>query len=403
MTPTNNYPHSRLPVLDGLRSLSALWVLLGHAHLFAYGWDAHRQLLLRPLNVFLYLHLAVVVFLVLSGYCLFLSVYQHDEQNKIRLKHGILGFFKSRALRILPAYIAILVLILVVNFFVPIANWGRHAAGLTSTIPWEVLLTNFTLMQDFFPQYNSINGPFWSIALEWHLYFLFPLFVIILHRFGGVAFLVIACLMTWGITHVAAHPPELVSRLNMTILNPPYFLYLFVFGIFAAWLSFSTYLQSKVIRIALIVIGVGCSAYLINTVLQFGISDFKTAMLFLDQGRIVDPIFGALVALFLVWLNAQPTTQILRKSLERPYLTNIGTYSYSLYLVHIPILAVLHHVIRLPDNWTHLHFVLLVLIGGALSLSFASAFSRVFETRRWLNILKFGRESHSPALSPETK
>lgn len=393
MTSINTCPKSRLAFLDGLRALAALWVLLGHAHLFAYGWDSHKQALLRPLNIFLYLHLAVVVFLVLSGYCLYLSAFQRDDQNEIRLKHGVLGFFKGRALRILPPYIAILILILLVNFFVPIAQWGRHAAGLTSTIPWEVLLTNFTLMQDFFPQYNTINGPFWSIATEWHLYFLFPLFVILLRRLGGFAFLALACCLAWGVTYLSAHPPVFVSQLNMTILNPPYFLYLFIFGIFAGWLSHGGhhFLRSKSIRIALIFVALGCTTYLAKTIVQFPISDFKTAIEFLDQGSVFDPIFGALVALFLIWISIQPSSHILREVFEHKYLTDIGSYSYSLYLVHIPILAFLNHVIKLPDNWTHLHFILLVLIGGILSLSFAKAFSRTFETRRWLTFFKFGQ------------
>ena len=60
-------------------------------------------------------------------------------------------------------------------------------------------------------------------------------------------------------------------------------------------------------------------------------------------------------------------------------------------LVHIPILAIVNHLIEnlhLPNNLTHLHFALLVVIGGGISLSFAYYFSRLFETMKWLELIK---------------
>jgi len=87
----------RLDHLDGLRALAATWVMLGHCQLFAYGWTPHEGIA-RPLNILLYLHLPVDIFIVPSGFCLALPCVHRGEHLP-----GTLGdYFRARAARILP-------------------------------------------------------------------------------------------------------------------------------------------------------------------------------------------------------------------------------------------------------------------------------------------------------------
>lgn len=375
---------SRLPFLDGLRALAALWVVLGHCHLFAYGWNSHQSIWTKAINALLYLHLGVVVFLVLSGFCLTLPVLR----NQNRLSAGVLGFFKARASRILPPYFAILCLILLINFLIPLGTWGRHPIGLTPTISWEILAVNFSLMQDFYPQFNAINGPFWSIATEWHLYFFFPLLVFFLRKFGALIAFALSCILASAIVWIASHPPQFVSNLQMTIMTPSYFLYLFVFGMFAAWLAFGEgYLQRRrkqwLILLPLFAAALVWFVSLMNT---YTITDAASATRFAEQAQTIDIVFAVLVSIGLIWIAGRAPHSMVRRLLEGKALTKIGHFSYSLYLVHIPILAITNHLIEkmhLPTNLMHLHFAILVVFGTGLSLVFANIFCKIFESGLW--------------------
>ncbi len=390
----------RLPFLDGLRALCAIWVLIGHSHLFAYGWKSHQSVWTQAANVFLYLHLGVVVFLVLSGFCLILPVLRNGN----RLPMSISRFFKARALRILPPYYACLVLILLLNYVFPIVAWGRHPQGLTDTISWQALSVNFALLQDFFPQYANINGPFWSIAIEWHIYFLFPIVVAMLARFGGrgmlIGGLVFAAMINWS----AMHAPMWMDAIGVTILSPSYFFYLFVFGCFAGYLSFA--LESKYLELRngmLAVFAAIAFTWFVYLIRRYSIVDAKSAGVFFDHAKTIDMVFAVMVMVFLVFLASATTSKVRAKLLhllEFKPLVSIGHFSYSLYLVHIPILAVVHHqveLLQLPTNFEHLHFAFVALIGGACSLVFAWGFSRIFERKVWMSLLpfsafQFGRE-----------
>ncbi|MFZ6742462.1 acyltransferase family protein [Undibacterium sp. JH2W] len=377
-----------LPFLDGMRALAALWVMLGHAHLFAYGWLSHTNLLMKPWNVFLYLHLAVVVFLVLSGFCLALPV----VRNKLVLRQTYREFLQSRAMRILPPYFATLILILIINYFFPIATWARNSSGLTSSIPWQVLAVNFSLMQDFFPQSNTINGPFWSIATEWHLYMFFPALILILRRFGGLALLFVATAAAWGLVWVADHPPAFLFENQISILHPPYFCFLFGIGMFSAWLVFGQTTQERVRKRGLIfsLVGAVFIVYFLYLIQKFSIYDARSAGAFFDRARIIDTVFAVVVAVFLAWLARGTSRNWIRKFLELRVFTEIGKFSYSLYLVHIPIFAIIHHYIEemhLSLNLQHLHFILLSVCGTLATLAFAWGFARIFETRLWLDLL----------------
>jgi len=379
-----------LPFLDGMRALAALWVMLGHSHLFAYGWLNHSNALMRPLNVLLYLHLAVVVFLVLSGFCLALPV----VLNGLQLRVSYREFLKSRALRILPPYFATLILILIVNYFFPIATWARNASGLTSTISWQVLAVNFSLMQDFFPQLNTINGPFWSIATECHLYMFFPAIILLLRRFGASLLLVLATAIAWCLVWLSEHPPIFFHEHQISILHPPYFIFLFVMGIFAAWLVYGQHSQEKMKKRARIfsIIAALFFVYFLYLMEKFSIHDMKSAGAFFERIKVIDSSFAIVVAASLALLARSSSRNWIKRFLEQKLLTGLGKFSYSLYLVHIPIFAVVHHYIEemhLPTNLQHLHFILLSVAGTILTLGFAWGFAKIFETRLWLRALTY--------------
>lgn len=370
----------RLPFLDGLRAFAALWVVFGHSHLFVLGWERSGSLWGRPLDLLLYSHLGVNLFLVLSGFCLALPVVRNANQ----LSGSTAGYFKARAWRILPPYYAALLLLLLVNNFWPVAAWGRHAVMLTPTIPWQVMGVNLLLLQDVFPQLNQINGPFWSIATEWHLYFVFPALVWVLRRFGTRALLlcgaVASAILTWlGFAH-----PNVFSPL--AVPQPPYFIALFVMGAVTASYAFDPrYAESRqrLYRNGWLVGAVLCVP-LLALLWKYRIIDRVNVWGFNDHLYLIDPLSGAVAAAWLLGLCGLQPAHWLRRMLEARALVWIGGFSYSLYLTHVPILAILNHHLEdsgMVKTSPLTSFFLLALVGGALCLLFAWGFARLFERR----------------------
>jgi peptidoglycan/LPS O-acetylase OafA/YrhL len=101
----------RLRFVDGLRGLAALYVLLFHLGLnsdeVAGSYSPAVQVLRSVLGEG---HLAVVVFIVLSGFSLMLPI---ARSGTGRLTTSLLEFARRRVRRILPAYYAALALGLV--------------------------------------------------------------------------------------------------------------------------------------------------------------------------------------------------------------------------------------------------------------------------------------------------
>jgi peptidoglycan/LPS O-acetylase OafA/YrhL len=377
---SNNTEH--LAFLDGLRAIAALWVVLGHCHLFSLGWSRSATLWGRPLDLLLYMHLGVNIFLVLSGFCLALPV----VRNGNRLRMSIVDYFLARAWRILPPYLVTLILILLVNCFVPLATWGRHPVGLTDEIPTGVLLSNIFLLQDIFPSMNVINGPFWSIAVEWHLYFVFPFLILFLRRGGTFVLFAAGVIIALALSWMNAAYPQLSASVPVTVPNPPYYIFLFVMGILAASLAFDPRVErirASLHRWAWIAALILCIP-LCAILWKYRIIDATNLNGFFDHLHIIDPLTGAITAAFLLGMcGLRPANRVRRLFEARP-LVVIGGFSYSLYLIHVPILAALNRGVdlagltgRSPSS----AFFVMVVVGVGVSLLCARQFARVFERR----------------------
>src|ERR1700689_2493356 len=107
--PTTASRPSHLNFLDGIRGATALYVV-GH-HILQWSFINYKNERLpgwfRVVQVFKFGHLAVGIFIVLSGFCLMLPVARSGND---RLTRGLTEFIKRRARRILPPYYAAFVL-----------------------------------------------------------------------------------------------------------------------------------------------------------------------------------------------------------------------------------------------------------------------------------------------------
>ena len=218
---TNQPPHPHVDYLDGVRGVAALYVTLCHA------WSPLFQLSRTPwgrLGVGFadYGHQAVDVFLVLSGFCLMLPVVRHGT-----LAGGAWGFYVRRARRILPPYYAALGLCLLLLLLLPLFS-HHHGARFTPA----GLAVNTLLLQDLFPPLaNQFDAPTWTVAVEWKIYFLFPLLVWLLRRAGPGAVLLLTAALGAGLTGLMHHLAPAMP-LDHTC---PWFTALFGLGVCAGW------------------------------------------------------------------------------------------------------------------------------------------------------------------------
>jgi peptidoglycan/LPS O-acetylase OafA/YrhL len=366
-----------LAFIDGLRGLAALWVLLGHARLFVFGWDALPGPKGLPINLLSYLHYAVDVFIVLSGFCLALPAVRSGNT----LRGGARRFFARRARRLLPPYYASVVLCLAINALVPLTLWARiQPAYLTREMPASVLLTHALLTQDIQPQNNLINGPFWSISVEWHIYFAFPLLLLMLRRFGPRGALLLAAIGSAILVTVRDHGYPLVS---------PHYLFLFGMGMCAASLSFDAAQAARISRAAWIIALSVTATILALAFWRYPIHDFKSCQTATEHDVLLDVLAGAATALSLGLLcraGADPTANAVKGFLSSRPIRGLGLFSYSVYLVHLPILTLLFQFVstRMAGYSPKWQFLLLTTLGTGIILGVCYLFFLVFE-RPFLN------------------
>jgi peptidoglycan/LPS O-acetylase OafA/YrhL len=355
---------SHLAHVEGLRALAAYVVFINHA--YAQVWNPARgQFPPAYLSPFTYSlvfgHLAVTVFIVVSGFCLMLPVIGANNH----LRGGALGFFKRRARRILPPYYAAVA-------FCLLAIWTiiGNPTGTLWDVPIQVnkvaIISHLLLVQDLFGT-SRINYVFWSIAVEWQIYFLFPLLVWSWRRYGPGITVSIALFLGYALRIGFDHT-------RATRANPQY-LGLFALGMLAAYLVRSDH--PHVLRLRTRVpwgtLAIACVALV--CVLS-GVWKWELAV---TRYYVFDlPI--AVAAMCILVLTSQSETNVARRLLSSRGLVFIGRFSYSVYLIHAPILQILWQYVMHPTGLAGAPmFAAMMLPGAFVVLAASYAFFKVFE------------------------
>jgi len=361
----------RLAYLDGLRAVAAAYVVCFHA---VPGFAAEQ--LTGPWRVlrrlFAYGHEAVAVFIVLSGYCLMLPVVQRDPG---RLGVDFSRFVRRRAFRILPPYYAALGFSILLLALVPALRQPRTGTIWDDSLPGldgVAILSHLLVVHNWLPGYNvQINGPLWSVASEWQIYFFFPLLLLPLwRRFGPVAALVASAAL--GYAPLALVP----SRAETAI---PWYLMLFCFGMLAAAVGFAPqkYFQNLRERVPW---GPICAAlWLLCVAWSTG-----AARVWFNLKPVTDPLIGLSTAALLVHLTKtilEDRSTMTLAIFESKPLVSLGHFSYSLYLTHLPVLALCYLGVRTLGLPAPLQALLLLVSGALASLLVAYGFFSLIERR----------------------
>lgn len=382
-TQTPAPPRLRLDYVDGMRAVAALVVVMNHA--YAQAWCAFYDQF--PAAEFTFLtyslavgHLAVSVFIVISGFCLYLPVARTGDA----LKGGFSRFFKRRARRILPPYYAALGLSLLLIATI-IGEPSGSLWDVSATVRTSDVVSHVLLLQNVFGT-GRINYVFWSIALEWQIYFLFPLLVFLFRRWSVVGTVLGAMAGGYALTLSG------IARVDHANFH---YLGLFALGMLTARVAFSASSDAVGLkrRIPANLIAIATLVPATVLILFWG---WRTAI---ERWPLLDLMVGIGAAGLLLSAARTPEGVVTRMFSVRT-LVWIGGFSYSLYLVHAPILQILwQYGLKPLGVASGTMFVVLVTVGIPLAVGLSYLFFLLFE-RPFMNTTPPTRRSPLTRSSP---
>jgi peptidoglycan/LPS O-acetylase OafA/YrhL len=367
---SRSHDRVRLLFLDGIRGLTALYVVLFHAKLEAADDFVEMSYtgVLKSLSFLVrFGHPAVTIFIVLSGFCLMLPVARSRDGQ---LPGGVSKYLLRRARRILPAYYAAMALCLLGIAFVPALNHpvaDQWLSALPAFSPGPIL-SHLFVAHNFNPNWMfRINPPMWSVPPECDIYLLFPLILLPLWRRFGLGIMVLVA-MVFGVA------PHFVLGQKTDYLCPWYFT-AFAFGAAAATLNFSP--AGRRMPWGWMTIG-----FAVLTILLFSFAT-RTAEVRYYASEVPVALTAASLMGFLADRAKCGKPSLGAWLLENRPVAWLGAISYSLYLTHYPVLAVMHAACRAAGLSAPAIFAAMLIVGTAATIPVAYVFHRLFE-RPWM-------------------
>jgi peptidoglycan/LPS O-acetylase OafA/YrhL len=260
----------------------------------------------------------VPIFFVISGFCIHLS-FQKGSSS------GVCGFYLRRFFRVYPPYLGALLLF---GLLLP----GTRLQ-MTSWADCSQLGSHLLLLHNFGEHwFHGINGSFWSIAVEFQLYLLYPILLVIVSKFGWSRALVILAVLEISMRLGAgAFFTATSSELPRWFTVSPFFFWF-------SWALGARLGEAFLKREPFFLNETSCLVWLL---LAVGVYMFK-------------PLSSLSFTLFAVW-TATACSRLLSPSgaqlrLPAPIMQQLritGLWSYSIYLLHEPFVS---KVTRIPEK-----------------------------------------------------
>jgi peptidoglycan/LPS O-acetylase OafA/YrhL len=319
---------ARLNSIDSLRGLAALIVVIYHAR--AMLWiglsETWRQygLSLDIINWLGYATapfslggLAVALFFVLSGYCIHRKnalTLSQNPNTKLELKQ----FIARRLWRIYPVYFISLCITAIIDAYLITYHPTYVHPGQDNS--FFAFIMSLLSLQGLAAAPFGSNGVFWTLALELHFYAIYPLLYYISRKFGAtkaisVTLIVSVIYILFDITFGFSN--KLPYRNNGVPIFLPYW---FTWG-------FGFYLAE---------IEAGRASIPKNFWLLSIVGAILTVPALLSGYQPLSYFTSTLVFGGLIWWSTTFSGQLFWKNIVGIWLARIGTFSYSLYAIHVP-------------------------------------------------------------------
>jgi len=345
---------------DMLRGVASIAVLIPHAAaVFLYRFlGPDHPLALAGGTIARH---AVLVFFLLSGFLITLSIVTNVYRNG---RLDVAEYLAARIARIYPPLVGAIVIVLVAFAIIhglglPGANrYGQpgdlYAVREQFTVKAKDVLLALLMQNGML----DADGPLWSLYIEFHLY-IFALFAAIAVTATGVvkrlaAAIVAIVLVAWWIRR-----------------DTQFVFYLAVWGLGAA-LSIWRAQAERFKTIFAALAGAGLAVHLVLLAIAPGMLVVEKPSVWASFGLQFVACIAYMYAIFFASWGQQPTSWLIRS----------GDYSYSLYVIHFPLLLL---VLSLTQTWMgdslwKAYAVAAVATVGVIATS--SAFANFFENQR---------------------
>ena len=381
-----------LPALDGVRGLAILMVLVLH---FVAQTTATSRYEAAVNWVLSYGLLGVDLFFVLSGFLITGILYDsRADPNYFR------SFYMRRVLRIFPLYYGVLA---VVFFAVPLipALRGSEIASLREHQAWAWLygVNVYVATHGGWGSLSYIEH-FWSLAVEEHFYFVWPLVVwrlaprprILMRTALGIAVVSFAARVTASLSGL--------SPVAATVLTPFQLDALCIGGLLAVALrqpGGEAALRRAVWPLALAAASVLVLQFALHRFTDFGLELMRAIRL---------GVFRLLFAALLLHALFAPASSMAGRAFRSAPMTWLGKYSYGLYVYHhfLSYYLVKHgteFALARAVGSHALAVVIQALAGMAVSMTVAWASYELVE-KHFLRLKRFWPSAPKPALVAES-
>ena len=373
--------------LDGVRGVAVLAVMLLHFTMFVPVGSAERFLEAWLATGWI----GVDLFFVLSGFLITgILIDTRDDPHHFR------NFYARRTLRIFPLYYAYLVLLFLVLPALHADYAMEHATDDRRIWLWTYL--GNVLMARGWEAMPSHTTHLWSLAVEEQFYLVWPLLVFWARRRWLTALCAVAF---FGAVLSRAYLATIDAAAAAYVLTPARMDTLAAGAFVAVTLRLRgtdavRRLLPAMLWSGLFLIGVGTiwsathGSTQVLAPLDFGTEEFAYPGIAL--------VFAALVA----HLVTAPPTARLSRFFSGSSLRTLGTYSYGLYLIHVPVRNIMRLVVEsrggLPELWGSQVPAQLGLTVTGMAASFALAYAswHLFEKQ----VLKLKRHFESRHRAP---
>lgn len=319
--------NTRLQSIDALRGIAALCVVLYHAVLQTqnavpgniFQWPVKGVVFLSSLG-----YIGVFLFFVISGFCIHLQWAKSRITNPQPIRFG--SFWKRRIRRLYPPYLIAIFLFLAM---------GAYSVGIDVTHFFVYDLVMHLLMLHNLDPHTcySINGVFWTLAIEEQLYLTYFLLLYLRKRWGwGVTLLV--CGLTRLGWFFLSHGVWLATGYGLPVPE----------AAASHWFGWALGALAVEAAVGLVELPKWCRNIWLSLLAIVGASAISLTLPLIQKDTflhdaswmLMHPLWG--FGFFVVVNRAVNAERTWMERLQQPLLVTmaaaIGVFSYSLYLTH---------------------------------------------------------------------
>jgi len=335
---------NKLVFLDGLRGLAAFYVLVGHARWLM--WEGYSSFLehindyslverffVYFFSLFRYGHEMVLFFFVLSGFVIHLRYANQLVSGTASVSFDFFSYIKRRAKRIYPPLIAAIILGFLLDFCGKQLGYSIYQHATPNTLINENihiefsfinLLGNLIFLQNTYVPVWGSNTPLWSLKFEWWFYMLYP-FLYYLNKKSISSTLFVVLLFSIMVTsQFFIFPNRLVND---------------IFGALICWWLGTLLADIYVGRIK--------QSFLLLAPLSIALLVLPFFSKYIPMYKDLFCALGFL-GILSIFFHLKSLNASIVNTLEK--LQSLGKFSYTLYIIHFPILVFMNGFLLSRNN-----------------------------------------------------